>query len=364
MPMTGAAGYFVNGLSAYGWSDATSYNSAGVWYNLAPEFEVYDLDVCNGHAASGDYHHHHYPACLAKIVNDTGKKHSPIYGFANDGYPIYGPYSAAGTLAGSCWMARDYSASSPTGCSTSTRCCQLLDQEDYTTGTKTVTCGPSLTGTVSTQSGNTISAASGIYIEDYYFNASCAAKGGRFLDKHNGHSHGSYGYHYHVTVDSSFGAVFPYYVGPKYYGCRSSGACCTSLTSQSCSSSGSVCGTSDGTSTFACSTGVWDTSSTDDDVIVDDTLGGDDTVGSNVTVSASNSEDGLSGQNKIIIIVVVVVVGGLLLVLGIAYGLFGYFGGSSTAAGVPVKEPNKVVPSKGEGHVAMVAVNSHAGVNV
>ena len=47
---------FLNGVSLYGWSDATSYNSAGVWFNAAGSFEVYDFDVCFGHAANGNYH--------------------------------------------------------------------------------------------------------------------------------------------------------------------------------------------------------------------------------------------------------------------------------------------------------------------
>lgn len=49
-------GYFVNGIPVWSWSDATSYNSAGVWHNAAMEFEKYDMDICIGHAANGNYH--------------------------------------------------------------------------------------------------------------------------------------------------------------------------------------------------------------------------------------------------------------------------------------------------------------------
>ena len=58
-------------------------------------FEVYDMDLCPGHAAMGDYHHHSYSDCLAQLVSDTGTGPSPVYGFAADGYPIYGPWEAA-----------------------------------------------------------------------------------------------------------------------------------------------------------------------------------------------------------------------------------------------------------------------------
>lgn len=50
-------GYFVNGVPIYSWGDTMSYNSAGVWHNLALEFEKYDVDICFGHAgATYDYH--------------------------------------------------------------------------------------------------------------------------------------------------------------------------------------------------------------------------------------------------------------------------------------------------------------------
>jgi len=33
-----------------------------------------------------------------------------------------------------------------------------------------------------------------------------------YLDKHNGHEHDDYGYHYHITYS------FPYFTGPILYG--------------------------------------------------------------------------------------------------------------------------------------------------
>lgn len=49
-------GYNVNGVALWGWTDGTSYLSEGVWNNLAMKFEVYDLDICRGHAAADVYH--------------------------------------------------------------------------------------------------------------------------------------------------------------------------------------------------------------------------------------------------------------------------------------------------------------------
>lgn len=113
---------------------------------------------------------HSYSPCLAERLGDSGTGHSPIYGFSADGYPIYGPYHALGTLALSCWQKRDYS-SSVVGCAGGARTCTLIDPLDYTQGTQTVTSGPSLTSTVTTQSGNTISSVCGIYKQDFFYNA-------------------------------------------------------------------------------------------------------------------------------------------------------------------------------------------------
>lgn len=157
-------------------------------------------------------------------LGDDGTGHSPIHGFAFDGYPFFGPYQAANTVAVSCWEPRDYSATSPTGCSDGTRSCQLNNFYEYTQGTKSVTSGPSLTGTVTSTSSNSISTVSGVYFEDYFFNSTCASLGGAHLDSHNGHDHDGIGYHYHMTMDSSGYPTFPFSFGPKYYGCLRNGS--------------------------------------------------------------------------------------------------------------------------------------------
>ena len=58
------------------------------------------LDACCGHPQqTGVYHYHKYPVCVKSPFKDDGKQHSPIIGFAWDGFPIHGPYEADGILA-------------------------------------------------------------------------------------------------------------------------------------------------------------------------------------------------------------------------------------------------------------------------
>jgi hypothetical protein len=61
---------------------------------------VWRLDRCCGHPSPGQsYHYHKYPSCVNTPWADDGERHSPLLGFAFDGFPVYGPYEAAGTLA-------------------------------------------------------------------------------------------------------------------------------------------------------------------------------------------------------------------------------------------------------------------------
>ncbi len=190
----------------------------------------------------GLYHHHAYPTCLAEKLNEDGSAHSQVWGFASDGFPIYGPYQGKDLLAKSCWAKRDYSSTSPTGCSSGTRTCILKDEYDYTAGTTTLTSskyGPDLDDETETQSGNSIVAEVGIYYQDYYYDSTCFAKGGEYLNENNGHDHDNLGFHYHFTIDENKAPVFPYSVGPKFYGCvlaapNTKTQCCLGLLNTQC----------------------------------------------------------------------------------------------------------------------------------
>ena len=211
----GATGWWLNGVSVYNWSDGQTYDSQGQWRNVAQVLEIFDMGPCLGHAANGDYHHHTYSNCLAEAVGDDGTGHSPVYGFAADGYPIHGPHHDGDTLASSCWMMRNYDDPGDlTGCGgTGERSCVMVDPMDPGAGTTDAEAeGPATSEVVESLSGNLFSGSAGLYFEDHYFSAPCEAAGGEHLDEHNGHTHDDLGYHYHVTFS------FPYMPGPTLYG--------------------------------------------------------------------------------------------------------------------------------------------------
>lgn len=218
----GTTGLMVNGAAIFNWGDGMSYGN-GVWYNLAPVAEQYDVDICGGHAAQGEYHHHFYTSCLAELVADDGSAHSPIYGFAADGYPLFGPWETSGTLALSAWKIRDYGANADEGgCATpGERSCVLTDEFDLSKGVTSVTAGPDIGATVSTLSGNSLAADAGYYYEDYYYAGADAV--GPQLDQFNGHDNDDgRGYHYHITLtkddQGDLQPAFPYTIGPRFYG--------------------------------------------------------------------------------------------------------------------------------------------------
>ena len=205
----GPVGIWLNGVFIYNWTDTFSYNQQGVWNHYAVAFRSKGMDVCLGHAGRGPYHHHTYSDCMRQEMGDEGDGHSPLYGYSGDGYPIHGPYHAAGVLAQSCWKLRDYSASSPTGCgSDGDRTCQFVDQTDISLGLQTVTSGPTTSELVNADAVD-VPAVSGFYLEDYYYDATCTAQGDEYLDVHNGHDHDDLGYHYHTSVDDDMFATFP-----------------------------------------------------------------------------------------------------------------------------------------------------------
>ncbi|BDF95108.1 YHYH protein [Pseudoalteromonas sp. KAN5] len=218
----GTVGLMVNGTSIFNWGDGMSYGQ-NVWYTLAPIAEQYDVDVCGGHAANGEYHHHFYTRCLADMLNDDGSAHSPIYGFAADGYPLYGPYESKDELALSGWQIRDYGApTSEAGCATEgQRSCVLIDQYDISQGVESAEIGPAIGELVTTLSGNRLAADAGYYFEDYYYAQKAVA--GAQLDEHNGHdTNDGKGYHYHITLaldsNGKLQPSFPYQIGPRFKG--------------------------------------------------------------------------------------------------------------------------------------------------
>lgn len=208
----GPVGLWVNGVPIYNWTDTFSFNNEGIWSYYAVPFRSKGMDICLGHGGGGfnNYHHHSYNACIRQLVEDEGTGHSPIYGYAGDGYPIHGPHHSAATLAKSCWTERDYSDSTAAGyCGVDgDRSCQFVDATDISQGTEVVSTGPTTSTSVDTDGGAEL-AVSGYYIEDFYYEATCTAQGDEYLDQYNGHSHDGLGYHYHTSVDDDLLPTFP-----------------------------------------------------------------------------------------------------------------------------------------------------------
>lgn len=68
--------------------------------HIAEADAVWRLDRCCGHPSPGqEYHYHKYPVCINTPWSDDGEAHSPLIGFAFDGFPVYGPYESSGELA-------------------------------------------------------------------------------------------------------------------------------------------------------------------------------------------------------------------------------------------------------------------------
>jgi hypothetical protein len=84
LPM-GPIGVAVNGIPFY-----NPYNREGHDAVEGPFAEVFDS--CCGHPDPlGRYHYHKYPVCVKSPFRDPSGKHSPLIGFAFDGYKVYGP---------------------------------------------------------------------------------------------------------------------------------------------------------------------------------------------------------------------------------------------------------------------------------
>ena len=83
----GPIGVAINGIPFY-----NQYNAQG---QDAVRVEVFDS--CCGHPDQrGRYHYHKYPICVKSPFKDEPAKHSPLIGFAFDGFAVYGPNGEEG----------------------------------------------------------------------------------------------------------------------------------------------------------------------------------------------------------------------------------------------------------------------------
>ena len=222
----GNIGVFINGVALFDYRDGVAWNpstnalcggpgnppcpggpgASMDWNRDAIPAEMAGFDCSKGHPAMGNYHHHQNPSAFDLDLNVVSTicnlydadglyaidstQHSPLIGFAYDGFPIYGAYGYANT--------------------------------DGTGGIVRIKSSYQLKTTRGT--GNVPSETTwplGTFREDYeYVDHSSQSD---YLDEHNGRfcvtpefPNGIYCYF--ATVDSNWNSAYPYAVGPTFYG--------------------------------------------------------------------------------------------------------------------------------------------------
>jgi hypothetical protein len=207
VPKGGGIGLAVNGVLIYGMRSADSYKSStntntgtgdGKWNCDAWYTEKTTMDTSgNAHSdATGKYHYHANPK---KLYTYPATAHSPIIGYAIDGYPIYGPYgysTATNSLSAVKRMVSSYQLRS------------ITTRTAYANGTVTSPAGPNVSTTFPL----------GMYVEDYQY-----VSGLGDLDDMNGrycvtpeYPGGTYAYF--MTVDNTGTPAHPYLLAVEYYG--------------------------------------------------------------------------------------------------------------------------------------------------
>jgi hypothetical protein len=227
----GNIGLFINGVALFDYRDGVSWKSStgalaggplggmgdNVWNRDAIVAERLGFDCAKGHPAMGNYHHHQNPSAfsldltvISTICNlyvadglylIDSNVHSPLIGFAYDGFPIYGAYGYK-NLDGTGGITRIKSSYQYRNITTRTQ---------YANGT-TVTAGPPVSTTYPL----------GYFREDYEYVVNTNTE---YLDDHNGRfcitpefPNGTYCYF--ATVDKNWNSAYPYAVGPTFYGSR------------------------------------------------------------------------------------------------------------------------------------------------
>jgi hypothetical protein len=234
----GNIGIFINGVALFDYRDGVAWNpnanalcggpgnppcpggmgAAQDWNRDAIPAERAGFDCAKAHPAMGNYHHHQnpsafnldkvvisticdlYPADGLYVINETA--HSPLIGFAYDGFPIYGAYGYK-NVDGTGGIVRMKSS---------------YQKRNITTRTTSPTGAAVATGPPI----NTAFPI-GYFREDYEFVSHTEPD---YLDVHNGrvcttpeYPNGIYSYF--ATVDENWNSTYPYAVGPTFYGVKS-----------------------------------------------------------------------------------------------------------------------------------------------
>jgi len=232
----GNIGVFINGVALFDYRDGVAWNTSTnslcggpgrtpcpggpmttqAWNRDAILAEKPGFDCAKGHPANGNYHHHQNPSAFKLDLNVISTvcnlydadglytidsaKHSPLIGFAYDGFPIYGAYGFK-NIDGTGGITRIKSGYQLRNITTRTTHANGTDVSD----------GPVISTTYPL----------GYFREDYEFITH--TNEADYLDDHNGrfcvtpeYPNGTYAYF--ATVDKNWNSAYPYAVGPTYYG--------------------------------------------------------------------------------------------------------------------------------------------------
>mgnify|MGYP001165571305 FL=1 len=222
----GNIGVFINGVALFDYRDGVAWNPAtnslcggpgnppcpggpGAtmdWNRDAILAEMSGFDCSKGHPAMGNYHHHQNPSAFDLDINVVSTicnlydadglytidstQHSPLIGFAYDGFPIYGAYGYANTdgTGGFVRIKSSYQLKTTRG-----------------------------TGMVPSETTWPL----GTFREDYEYIDHRGQSD--YLDEHNGRfrvtpEYPNGIYCYFATVDENWNSAYPYAVGPTFYG--------------------------------------------------------------------------------------------------------------------------------------------------
>lgn len=232
----GNIGVFINGVALFDYRDGVAWDpttnalcggpgnpacpggpqAVNDWNRDAIPAEMDGFDCSKGHPAMGNYHHHQNPSAfkLDKNVVSTicnlydadglyaidSSQHSPLIGFAYDGFPIYGAYGFRDTngTGGITRIKSGYAL-------------RNISVRDQHAGGVSVSSGPAVNATY----------ILGYFREDYEWISHPNDQD--YLDEHNGrfcvtpeYPNGTYAYF--CTVDEDWNSAYPYAVGPTFYG--------------------------------------------------------------------------------------------------------------------------------------------------
>lgn len=243
-------GIIHNQLDAFYYNGSFDTNAVSVftqsWQRNAQFAEGLTWDPTGSHQPfTGERHHHisptalryqlgdhisYNPTNLTYTENPAQTNHSPILGWAFDGYPIYGPYAYSDPTNMSSTVRRMVSGYVPRNGSFGTTNLNVTGRTSYPKWALDI-------GKPNAVNGPNVSAnfPLGWYVQDFdhladlgYAQTTNATVGDFDLDRYNGRfcrtpdfPDGTYAYF--VTIETNGTPVFPYIIGLQYFGARTSG---------------------------------------------------------------------------------------------------------------------------------------------